>query len=147
MKIQQLSVFVENQPGHVKRPCRLLADAGINILTLSLADTQQYGIMRMIVKDWKRAADVLSAAGCIIRTTEVVAVEVDDRPGGLADILDAVDACRLDIEYMYAFTFPSARERAMLVFRFSDTDAAVTKLRERGVNLVSSVELFDGAAD
>ena len=85
MKIHQLSLFLENKPGHLVEPCRLLADAGINIRTLSVADTQQFGILRMIVSDWQKATAILKDAGCVVNVTEVLAVEVPDRPGGLAE--------------------------------------------------------------
>ena len=86
MKITQLSIFVENKPGRLTAPCRALADAGINIRALSLADTQRYGILRMIVSDPGTAQKVLDQAGFMVKATEVVAVEVPDRPGGLAQV-------------------------------------------------------------
>lgn len=141
MKITQLSLFLENKPAHLKVPCRALADAGISIMTLSLADTEQFGILRMIVRDWKKAKDVLEKAGCVVNTTEVVAVEVEDRPGGLADLLDIIDKAAINIEYMYAFTF--GREgKAIMVFRFEDPDSAVAKLQTAGVGVVESVSLY-----
>ena len=87
-------MFVENSPGHLRAPCQALADAGINLATLSLADTQQYGILRLIVRDWQRAKAVLEAAGFVVNVTEVLAIEVPDRPGGLADVLRAIEQAR-----------------------------------------------------
>jgi len=81
MKIYQISVFLENRPGRLSGLCGLLKEAGINILTLSLADTEQFGILRLIVKDWLRAKKVLEGGGWVVKVTEVVAVEVPDRPG------------------------------------------------------------------
>ena len=86
MKIQQISLFVENKPGHIVAPARLLAQAGIDIRALYLADTHEYGILRMIVSDWQQAARILEAQGFAVKVTEVLAVEVADRPGGLADL-------------------------------------------------------------
>ncbi|HOC38806.1 MAG TPA: amino acid-binding protein, partial [Thermodesulfobacteriota bacterium] len=83
MKLTQLSVFLENKPGRLTEPCRVLAEEGIDILTLSLADTQQFGILRILVRDWERAREVLEQAHCVVNATEVVALEVEDRPGGL----------------------------------------------------------------
>jgi hypothetical protein len=103
MKIHQISLFVENKPGHIAAPARLLAQEGIDIRALYLADTQQYGILRMIVSDWQKAARVLEAHGFVVKVTEVLAVEVPDRPGGLADVLEALDGTGINIEYMYAF--------------------------------------------
>ena len=87
MKIHQLSLFLENQPGQMIEPCRLLASAGIDIRTLSLADTRQFGILRLIVPDWRNAAVLLQNAGYVVNVTEVVAIEVPDRPGGLAELM------------------------------------------------------------
>lgn len=142
MKIQQLSLFLENEPGHLGLACRELAKAGISIQTLSLADTQQFGILRLIVREWEKAKEILEAAGCVVNVSEVVAVEVEDRPGGLAEILDVIETCGLNIEYMYAFTFGRA-DRAVLVFRFEDVDVAIENLQGQDVSLVNSVEIFE----
>ena len=144
MKIPQLSMFMENKPGRLSDPCRRLAEAGINIVTLSLADTQQFGILRLIVRDWEKAREVLAQAGCVVTVTEVVATEVEDRPGGLATILEVIEKAGLNIEYMYAFTFRSG-DKAVLVFRFNDADAAIQVLQDNGINVIGGVELYDRA--
>ncbi len=144
MKLNQLSVFLENKPGQLSVPCKALAKAGINIVTLSLADTQQFGILRLIVRDWQKAKSVLEKAGCVVKTTEVVAIEVSDRPGGLAEVLEVMEKSDINIEYMYAFTFRRA-DRAVLVFRFDDPDRAVRFLQDKGVNVVGGVELYEQA--
>ena len=125
MKLHQLSLFLENKPGHLKVPCKLLADAGINIVAMSLADTQQFGILRLIVKDWQKGRDVLQKAGCVVNVTEVLAVDVEDKPGGLAGVLELLDPTGLSIEYMYAFTCGPRGDRAALIFRFDDPDKAI----------------------
>jgi hypothetical protein len=140
MKIRQISVFAENKPGRLLAPCETLAAVGINIRTLCLADTQQYGILRMIVSDWQRAEQLLTAAGFVVKVTEVVAVEVPDRPGGLAGVLRAIEQAGINVEYMYAFT-EKRKGRALLVFRFQDADAAVAALKNSDVNLIADVEL------
>ena len=144
MKIHQLSLFLENKPGRLSEPCKILAEAGINILTLSLADTQQFGILRLIVRDWEKAKAVCEQACCVVAMTEVVAIEVDDHPGGLADVLTSIEAGGINIEYMYAFTFRSG-DKAVIVFRFDNADAAVELLRARGINVIGSVELYERA--
>jgi hypothetical protein len=141
MKTKQLSLFLENKPGHLNAICKALAQADINIATLSLADTQQFGILRLIVEKWQTAAEILERAGFVVNVTEVVAVEVDDKPGGLAAILETLDRNKLNIEYMYAFTGRRG-DKAVLVFRFDDPDAAVKRLAEAGINLLASVSLF-----
>lgn len=145
MKIPQVSLFLENKPGRLSEPCKVLAKAGINILTLSLADTQQFGILRLIVRDWQRAKAVLEQAGLVVNITEVVATEVADRPGGLAEVLSIIEASGINIEYMYAFTFRMG-DKAVLVFRFDNPDAAINLLRARGINVIGSVELYERAA-
>ena len=141
MKIRQLSLFLENKPAHLKVPCQVLADAGLNIITLSLADTQQFGILRLIVREWEKARDALQSAGHTVKVTEVVAVEVPDRPGGLAELLDVLDKCKMSIEYMYAFTYRHG-DKAIMLFRFADPDAAINALLSKGVNVVKNVEFF-----
>ncbi|MBO5438274.1 MAG: hypothetical protein J6A23_11480 [Thermoguttaceae bacterium] len=142
MKIKQLSVYLQNEPGHLSSVCRMLANANIDILTLSLADTQQFGMLRLIVKDWEPAMKLLQEAGCIVKTVDVVATEIADQPGGLAYILGIIEEANLNVEYMYAFT-SHVREKAILVFRFNDPDAAVDLLHEKGVNVFGSVDLYD----
>ncbi len=141
MKIHQLSLFLENKPGQMAGPCRLLAEAGINIRTLTLADTQRFGILRLIVSDWQQSKELLENAGYLVNITEVVAVEVDDRPGGLGALLELFENTDINIEYMYAFTF--GREgRAALIFRFDKPDAAIERLRAAGLNVLGDVEAY-----
>ena len=141
MKIQQVSVFLENKPGQLRRACDVLAKAKINMVTLSLADTAQFGILRLIVQDWQQAKSVLENAGYVVKITEVLALEVADQPGGLSRILDIVDGAGLNIEYMYAFTEKHG-DRAMLVFRFANPDAALKVLQASAISPVNTVELF-----
>jgi len=141
MKLNQLSVFLENKPGRLSEPCKILADAGINILTISLADTQQFGILRLIVKDWQKAKTILEKAGCVVHVSEVVAVEVEDRPGGLEKVLKAIEQAKINVEYMYAFTFRQ-ENKAIITFRFESPDAAIQLLGSQGFKIVESSELF-----
>lgn len=142
MKLKQISLFLENKPGSLTIPCRLLTQAGINILTLSLADTQQFGILRLIVRDWEKAKTVLEQGGCVAKLTDVVAVEVPDRPGGLHEILEIVEQEGINVEYMYAFTLKD-ENKGVLVFRFDRPDVAIQVLQAKGINVVNTVELYD----
>lgn len=144
MKLQQISLFLENKPGHLNAICRTLADAKINIVTLSLADTQQFGIVRLIVEEWKKAKEVLEAAGYVVNVREVVAAAVPDRPGGMAEILDIIGKVGVNIEYMYAFTFRHGKE-AVLVFRFDNPDRAIEALKSAGRDVLDPVSLFSQA--
>ncbi|MDR3232878.1 MAG: hypothetical protein LBT46_04310 [Planctomycetaceae bacterium] len=149
MKLKQLSLFLENKPGNVRKACRTLADNGINIETMALADTEQFGILRILVKDWERAKEVFEKNGVIVRVSEVVALAVGHRPGGLADILDTLDAEGLNIEYMYGFfqqlgqtKVTDVQDSAVIVFRFDDPDTAVKKLKDRNVRIIDNDDLF-----
>jgi hypothetical protein len=140
MKLQQLSIFLENRPGQVKKACDLLAGAGINIRTLALAETKQYGILRLIVPKWERAKAVLEEGGFLTKTTPVLAVQVADRPGGLAAVLAPIEMAGLNIEYMYAFTF-GRDDKAVLIFRFDDADRALAVLEAAGFHVLSDTAL------
>lgn len=140
MKLKQLSVFLENKPGALSAPCRLLAKADLNIQTFSLADTREFGILRLIVEDPDKARRLLQRHGFAVKLTEVVALEVPDRPGGLAAILDALEGTGVNVEYAYAFTTKS-QDSGLLVFRFSDPDAALKMLKARKISAVGSDEL------
>ena len=140
MKLHQLSVFVENSPGHLRAPCQVLADAGISLVTLSLADTEKYGILRLIVREWQQAKAILDTAGFVTKVTEVLAIEVADHPGGLADVLRVLEESRINVDYMYAFT-EKRGDKAVLIFRFEDPDAAVEALKDSYVNVINDVSL------
>ena len=144
MKLQQLSLFLENKPGVLREPCEALAAAGIDLLTMSLADTAQYGILRFIVRDPLRAQQVLEEAGMVVRMTEVVPVEVENKPGGLAKVLAAIEEAGLGVEYMYDFGAASRGGKAAIVFRFEDPDAALAALEAAGVRVLTGEELLPG---
>ena len=141
MKFKQLSLFLENKPGALSRPIQLLAKAGVNILTLSIAEAEQFGILRLIIRDWEKAQKLLEKQGLVVKVTDVVAIEVPDRPGGLAEILTALEHAAINLEYMYAFTV-KRQVKAVLVFRFSEPDQAIAALRKANLNVVGGVELF-----
>jgi len=131
MQIRQISIFLENRPGQLSAICRDLAGADINIATLSLADTSDFGIVRMIVDDHEKAKRVLTEKGHVVNVREVVAVCVPDRPGGMSEVMQVLDACGVNIEYSYAFAFHKG-EKAVLVFRFGDNDKAAKSLDSAG---------------
>jgi hypothetical protein len=140
MKLRQLSVFAENKPGHLATPCRLLAEKGIDIRALSLADTQEFGILRLLVSDAAAATAMLEKAGHVVKTMEVVAVEIDDKPGALATLLGALDNGRVNIEYMYAAPYARAG-KAVMIFRFDDPDQALAALKHAGARVVDDAVL------
>jgi hypothetical protein len=140
MKLHQLSVFMENKPGQLKAVCDALATANLNIRTMTLADTKEFGIVRIILHEWQQAQTILEQAGFVATCSEVLALEVPDQPGGLANVLGVIDDANLNVEYMYAFTF-GRNDKAILIFRFDNADAALERLKERGINVIGSVEL------
>jgi hypothetical protein len=140
MKIKQLSVFLENKPGALSAPCRLLAKADINIQTCSLADSREFGILRLIVEDTDKARRLLEQNGFAVKVTEVIALEVADKPGGLAAILDALEGTGINVEYAYSLT-GRTKGHALLLFRFSDPNAALQVLKERNISTIGSEEL------
>ena len=141
MKVKQLSLFLENKPGSLSRPVKLLAKAKLNILTLCIADTQQFGILRFVVRDWEKAKQVLEKDGFVMKVSDLVAIEVADEPGGLADILETVERVQVNLEYMYGFTLRK-EGKGVLAFRFDDPDRAIAALQKKGINPVRSVDLF-----
>jgi hypothetical protein len=144
MKLKQLSLFLENKPGALSRPIRLLAKGKFNILTLSIAEANQFGILRLILRDWDQAKKFLEKNGFVVRVTDMVAVEVADEPGGLARILGVVEKAGINVEFMYAFTEKRAN-KAVLVFRFDDPDNAIKILQKGKVNVIASSDLQNGA--
>ncbi len=140
MMLKQLSVFLENKPGRLSHPCQVLASAGINILTLCLADTEQFGILRLMVKEWEKAKDVLEKAGCVVNVSDVLAIEIPDRPGGMANILAILEPNAINIEYMYAFTLKRGSNAVMIV-RFDKPEQAAQILQQQGCPPMSLMEL------
>jgi hypothetical protein len=141
MRVEQISVFLENKAGRLAEVTRLLADAGINIRALSLADTSDFGILRLIVSDNDKAKEVLAQNGFTVGKTDVVAVEVEDRPGGLYKILDILFGASINVEYMYAFVQSSGKD-AVIIFRFDNLDEAVRVLTENGVTVINGSKVY-----
>jgi hypothetical protein len=144
MQIRQISIFLQNEPGKLSQVCRDLSDAGINIATLSLADTSDFGIVRLIVDDHEKAKEVLTAKGHVVNVREVVAVCVPDRPGGMAEVMATLDRAGVNVEYSYAFAFHRG-EKAVLVFRFDDNEKAAKALAAAGFMTLPEEEVVKAA--
>ena len=142
MKFKQVSLFLENKPGALSRPLRLLARAKVNLLTLSIAESNQFGILRLIVRDWEKVKELLEKEGFAVKVTDVVGVEVTDRPGGLADILEVVEKAGVNVEFMYAFS-DSRLNRGVLIFHFDKPDEAVRALEQKHLKVVGSVDWLE----
>ncbi|WP_290923021.1 ACT domain-containing protein [Halodesulfovibrio sp.] len=140
MKVEQISVFLENKAGRLAEVTNTLATNGINIRALSLADTTDFGILRLIVDNSENAKSVLKDKGFTVGKTNVVAVEVEDKPGGLNHILDTLGNNGINVEYMYAFVMPGSTN-ATLIFRFDKTDQAVEILSENNIPIIPGTKL------
>jgi hypothetical protein len=141
MKLEQLSIFLENRSGRLAEITGVLTRAGINIRALAMADTADFGILRLIVNETGRAVQVLRESGFTVATSEMIALEVPDRPGGLWEILKVLEAAGINVEYMYAFVRKSA-ENAIVIFRFDEPDRAGAVLREAGVRVLTGEEVY-----
>ena len=141
MKVEQISIFIENKSGRLAEITRILGDAGINIRALSLADTSDFGILRLIVDNVETAKAVLKEKGFTVSKTEVVAVEVPDRPGGLSSLLQTLDADQINVEYMYAFV-ERCGGNAVIIFRFDETDKAIGTLKDSGYTILEGERLY-----
>lgn len=140
MPLPQISLFLENKPGRLAAICHALTDGGVNIASLSLADTSDFGIVRLLVDKPGAARDLLKAAGFGVNVRDVVAVAAGDEPGTLARVLDVVDGVAANIEYMYAFSVRSG-DKAVLVFRFDKTEEAEKALEAAGFRLLDEKTL------
>ena len=141
MKIRQLSVFLENRVGRLAGVTKLLGDAGVDILAISVADTADFGVLRLLVKDIGLAETTLGKNGVVCRVNNVSVVEVSAAPGGLAQVLSILNAAGINIEYMYAVA-QTKRENPLMVFRFSEGERAAKALESAGVKLLSEDALF-----
>ncbi len=141
MKVDQLSIFLENRAGRLAEVTKVLNDNAINIRALSLADTSDFGILRLIVDKFDLARAKLKEAGFTVGRTSVVAVEVDDTPGGLHRLLEMLGKQSVNVEYMYAFVAQSGKN-AIIIFRFDRTDQAIEILTANGVTIIPGDKLY-----
>ena len=141
MKVEQISIFLENKAGRLAEVTRALKEARINIRALSLADTSEFGILRLIVDDHEKAKAVLKEQGFTVGRTSVVAVQVDDRPGGLDSILQLLSYTGINVEYMYAFV-QAGSDSATLILRFDKTDQALEALAKHKIPVIPGERLY-----
>lgn len=141
VKVKQISVFLENKSGRLADVTRILGVYGINIRALSIADTTDFGILRLIVTDPGQAYDVLKAEGFMVSVTEVLAVEVPDTPGGLAGVLAILGANGINIEYLYAFVAKASLD-ALVIFRVEECDRAIQVLQDHSINVLDEEKVY-----
>lgn len=140
MTIKQLSVFIENKRGRLAEITNVLRQNSINIRALSIADTKEFGILRLIVSDVAKAAEVLREDGFTVSLTDVVAIGIEDRPGGLAEAMAILDTNEISVEYMYAF-ISRTEDTAYVIMRVADNDAAIRIFTEAGFELMKDIVL------
>lgn len=141
MKVKQISVFLENKSGRLEEVTKILAENNIDIRALSLADTKDYGILRIIVNDHAMANQLLKSSGFTVQETDVVAAEVPDKPGGLASILRSLNDKKIGVEYMYAFVERKG-DKAIMIFRFENVDEAIEALKGSDIRLLKGEEVY-----
>lgn len=140
MYVQQISVFIENQPGKLADFAELLGRESIDLVALSIADTTNFGILRCIVCDYERAERVMTEAGYTARVTEVLAVSVPDKPGGMAMAIRALTDAGISIEYLYSFV-RTAGSNALLIFRVEELEKAAKVLEDQGISLITQEQV------
>jgi hypothetical protein len=141
MKIKQVSVFLENKVGHLRTITEELRRANLNLRAMTIADSRDFGILRMVVEDPDKAYAVLHAANHAVQETEVIAVEVPDQPGGLSDLLKILGDCGVNIEYMYS-VLERKSDNAVIILRVEKIDEVIASLKNQNVRLLSSKEVY-----
>ncbi len=142
MLVKQISVFVENARGKLSRVTEVLAENGINIRALSIADTTDFGILRLIVQDPEKAVTVLKANDITVKSTDVIVVEIEDKPSGLNKALVLMRDANVAVEYMYAFVSKNA-DKAYVILKTDDADKAVAALSAGGVNVIPAKDVYE----
>lgn len=142
MELKQISIFLENRAGRLADVTTLLGNNGVNIRALALADTSDFGILRLLVDKPDRAYKMLQDNGFAATETEVIAVEIPDKPGGLASILAPLQEVGINVEYMYAF-LEKATDEAIVVFRFEDVSKAIEILQTNEISVLESEQVYN----
>lgn len=140
--IKQISIFVENKPGRLKAMTNILKENNIDILALSIADTKDFGILRLITDNPDKTCEILKNAECTVTITEVLAVGLEDKPGGLAVVMDTLFENSISVEYMYAF-FSKLEGKASVILRVNDNSKAADVLCNAGIQLLKSDEIYN----
>ncbi len=142
MLVKQISVFLENKEGRVAQVTQILSDSDINIRALSIADTTEFGILRLIVDKPELAEKALKDEGFTVSITEVIAISIEDEPGGLAKALEVLHKNRISVEYIYAFISKTSH-KANVILRVEDCERAIKTLEEGGFLVLRASEVYD----
>ncbi|NLP36101.1 MAG: ACT domain-containing protein [Firmicutes bacterium] len=141
MRVKQISVFLENKSGRLADVTKPLGQNGINIRALSIADTTDFGILRLIVNKPEEANRILRNEGFMVSETDVIAVEVPDEPGGLAGVLEILEQAEINIEYLYAFVGGSTKE-ALVIIKVEDCEGAIQALQAKNIRVLEGAEVY-----
>lgn len=139
--LKQISIFLENKPGRLANVCRIMAQEGVNIRALSIADAADFGVLRLIVDNPSLAEEKLKARGVIVSITDVIGIKVPDRPGGLADAMDLLGQEDISVEYMYAFVGKSGNQ-AMVILRLDDNIKGIEAVKKHDIELMTPEEVY-----
>jgi len=143
MNVTQVSVFIQNQPGHLQKVLKTLVDENINIICLTIAESEDFGVLRLIVSDASKAIESLTKNNIRCSSTDVLAIEIGDEPGSLYRAIDSLSKMNLNIEYMYAFS-RRVNNSAVMIFRFDDIDAAKKAIEQAGHKLIKNADITGG---
>ena len=142
MKIKQLSIFLQNRMGSLSKPLEVLSENGINIRAMCMADTSEFGILRLVVDNPLKGKEVLEESNFLVKITEIIGVEMNDAPGGLTDVLKVIKDNEIDLEYLYAFTHDKV-DKAILLLHADDIDNLIKVLEDNAMVIVPSEEIYD----
>ena len=142
MKIKQLSIFLQNRMGSLSKPLEVLSQAGVNIRAMCMADTSEFGILRLVVDDPLKGKEALEAESFLVKITDIIGVEMNDTPGGLTSVLKVIKDNGIDLEYLYAFTHEK-EGKAILLLHADDIDNLISVLKANDVPIVLSKEVYN----
>jgi len=143
MKVKQISVFLENRQGRLAEVTQVLGENKLNIRALSLADTSDFGILRMIIDHPDKAYMVLKEKQYTVKETDVIALEVTDQPGGLAGVLETLNKNKINVEYLYAFPERESVDKAIMIFKFDDVDKAIDAMQKHGISIMEAKKVYN----
>ena len=142
MKIKQLSIFLQNRMGSLSKPLEVLSNANVNIRAMCMADTSEFGILRLVVDNPEKGKEALEESGFLVKITEIIGVEMNDTPGGLTNVLNIIKDNEIDLEYLYAFTHEK-EGKAILLLHSDDIDRLISVLKDSDITVVQSDEVYN----
>ncbi len=142
MKIKQLSIFLQNRMGSLSKPLEVLSDADVNIRAMCMADTSEFGILRLVVDNPEKGKEALEEQNFLVKITDIIGVEMNDAPGGLTSVLKVIKDNKIDLEYLYAFTHEK-KGKAILLLHADKLDELTEALKENDIVIVSSDEVYN----